>query len=47
VPLDLSAAVMTDCFRSFLPAAKALEEVIVCVIDHREYAPFQARLQNL
>ena len=47
VPLDLSANVMFDCFKSFLRNETSLEEVIICVIDYRDYVPFSKKLESL
>jgi O-acetyl-ADP-ribose deacetylase len=47
VPLDLSAGVMADCFKNFLAGPTSLAEVIVCVMDLREYGPFKAKLDTL
>ena len=47
VPLDLSAAVMLDCIKSFLGTASTLAEVIICVIDYRDYAPFEKKMREV
>jgi O-acetyl-ADP-ribose deacetylase (regulator of RNase III) len=47
VPLDLSAAVMLDCFKSFLGSGSIIEEVIICVIDYRDYVPFKNVMETL
>jgi len=47
VPLDLSADIMLDCVKSFLEGDSSLEEVIICVIDYRDYAPFSKRMESL
>jgi O-acetyl-ADP-ribose deacetylase (regulator of RNase III) len=47
VPLELSANVMLDCFKSFLEKGSSLEEVIICVIDYRDYVPFKKKMDTL
>lgn len=47
VPLDLSATVMLDCLKSFLENGSTLEEVIICVIDYRDYVPFRNVMRTL
>jgi len=48
VPLDLSAKVMLDCITSFLKNREtSLEEVIICVIDYRDYVPFSKKMASL
>jgi O-acetyl-ADP-ribose deacetylase (regulator of RNase III) len=48
IPLDLSAAVMLDCIVSFLKNREtSLEEVIICVIDYRDYVPFSKKMESL
>lgn len=47
VPLELSADVMLDCIKSFLEQDTSLEEVIICVIDYRDYVPFRNKMESL
>ena len=47
VPLDLSADIMLDYVKFFLEGDSSLEEVIICVIDYRDYAPFSKRMESL
>ena len=47
VPLDMSANVMLDCLKSFLQNDTSLEEIIICVIDYRDYVPFSKKLESL
>ncbi|MBI4832861.1 MAG: macro domain-containing protein [Candidatus Lindowbacteria bacterium] len=47
VPLDLSANVMLDCVKSFLVKGSSLQEVIICVIDYRDYVPFKKKIETL
>jgi O-acetyl-ADP-ribose deacetylase (regulator of RNase III) len=45
VPLDLCATVMVDIIQRFLEGRGAIEEVVICVIDNREFRAFQSKLQ--
>jgi len=47
VPLDLSADVMIDCIKAFLERDTSLEEVIICVIDYRDYVPFRKKMEGM
>lgn len=47
VPLDMSAEVMIDCFKSFVQRDTSLNEIIVCVIDYRDYVPFSKKMESL
>jgi len=47
VPLDLCARVMLETLREHLPGETELEEVILCVLDRREYLAFADRLRSL
>jgi O-acetyl-ADP-ribose deacetylase len=47
VPLDTSARVMGEVFRSYLQGETSLRQVTVCVIDKREFVAFQAVIQGL
>ncbi len=47
VPLDLSADIMLDCIKTFAEGGASPREVIICVIDHRDYAPFRKRMESL
>jgi O-acetyl-ADP-ribose deacetylase (regulator of RNase III) len=44
VPLELSAAVMFEVFAEYLSGNTGIEEVIICLMDSREYASFATRL---
>ena len=46
-PLDLSARVMLETIKSFVQAPSSLEEVIICVVDGRDFAPFKKQLETL
>jgi len=47
VPLDLCARVMVETIKRYLDGETGIEEVVICVVDHREFAPFEARLASL
>ncbi|MBC8871132.1 MAG: macro domain-containing protein [Planctomycetes bacterium] len=47
VPLDLCARVTLDAIKSYLEGETEIQEVIICVIDRREFTPFEARLASL
>ncbi len=47
VPLDLCARLMLESLREHLLGGSELEEVILCVLDRREYLAFADRLRNL
>jgi O-acetyl-ADP-ribose deacetylase (regulator of RNase III) len=47
VPLDVSADIMLESIKSFLEDESSLEEVIICVIDYRDYLPFSKRMEDL
>jgi len=47
VPLDLCARVMLDTIKAFLEGETSLEEVIICVIDYRDYIPFQKQMEKM
>ncbi len=45
VPLELSATVMLETIRQFLQQSISLAEVIICVLDDREFRAFQPRVE--
>jgi len=47
VPLDLSAQLTLETIKSYLSNGSKLEEVVICLLDNRDYKPFQKKLQNL
>jgi len=47
VPLDLSADVMLDSIKAYAQEHNTLEEVIICVIDYRDYVPFKKKMESL
>lgn len=44
VPLDLCARVMVEAIQDHLRGETGIEEVVICVVDQREFAPFEAHL---
>jgi O-acetyl-ADP-ribose deacetylase (regulator of RNase III) len=44
VPLDVCARVMVAAIKKYLEGDTGLEEVVICVTDSRELAPFESRL---
>jgi O-acetyl-ADP-ribose deacetylase len=46
IPLELCAKVMLQTIRDFVRGTTSLREVIVCVIDNREFGAFQKRLET-
>ena len=47
VPLDLSADLTLETIQGYLNNGSNLQEVVVCLLDNRDYIPFQKKLQNL
>ena len=44
VPPVASARIMLETFEAYLQGETGLEEVVICLLDSREYQPFQARM---
>ncbi|MCP4582208.1 MAG: O-acetyl-ADP-ribose deacetylase [candidate division Zixibacteria bacterium] len=47
VPLDLSAKLTLETIKGYLGNGSKLEEVVICLLDNRDYKPFQKKLQSL
>jgi O-acetyl-ADP-ribose deacetylase (regulator of RNase III) len=47
VPLGLCARVMIEAIQDYLRRDTRLEEVVLCVMDNREYGPFASQLASL
>lgn len=47
VPLDLTAKVMLEAVQRFLETPSSIQEVIICVIDDREWLAFRPRLEAM
>jgi O-acetyl-ADP-ribose deacetylase (regulator of RNase III) len=45
VPLDLCVSVMLDVIRHFLEGQTSVAEVIICVLDNREFRAFETKLK--
>jgi len=46
VPLEMSAAVTIGTIRDYLSGDTGIEEVVVCLLDSREYTPFSEELNS-
>ena len=46
IPLDLCARVMLETLETFVAGDTSLEEITICVLDHRDYVPFQKQLEQ-
>ena len=44
VPLEVSARIMLEAFEQYLPGETGIEEIIISLVDTREYEPFKAQL---
>jgi O-acetyl-ADP-ribose deacetylase (regulator of RNase III) len=47
VPLDVSARVTLGTIQKYLANSTSIEEVVVCLMDNREYKPFQSHLATM
>lgn len=47
VPLDLSAGVMFDCFKTFLSGDSSIEEISIVVMDYRDFEPFAKKMESI
>ena len=47
IPPDLCARVMLDVTKSYLESETGIKELVICVLDTRQYEAFQARLAAL
>jgi len=47
VPLALSAEIMFETIPEYLSGDTRIEEVVICLLDNREYKPFQERLATV
>lgn len=47
VPLPLCAEVMWSSIQTFLKEKNSLETIVLCVIDRREFAAFQQKMETL
>jgi O-acetyl-ADP-ribose deacetylase (regulator of RNase III) len=47
IPLDVCARVMLNTIRNYLQNSTSFEEIIIRVLDTREYEPFSAKLETL
>lgn len=47
VPLELCSRVMIEAIQAYLEGETQIQEVVLCVVDQREFAPLQAQLALL
>lgn len=47
VPLDLCARVMVEAIKGYLEGKTEIQEVVLCAMDRREFAPFESQLASL
>ncbi|NIO27748.1 MAG: hypothetical protein GTO29_04240 [Candidatus Latescibacteria bacterium] len=47
IPLDLCARVMIEAIKDHLEGETGIKEVIICVLDSREYKPFQSQFAKV
>jgi O-acetyl-ADP-ribose deacetylase (regulator of RNase III) len=47
VPLDISARVTLGTIKEYLSGETKIKDVVVCLLDNREYKPFQSQLAAL
>jgi len=47
IPLDVCSSVMVRAIKAYLEGETNIEEVLLCVMDQREYAPFESQLASL
>jgi len=47
VPLPLCARVMLEAVRDFVQKETSLEEIVICVVDRREFAAFREGVEKL
>ncbi|MEW5945389.1 MAG: macro domain-containing protein [bacterium] len=46
VPQQMSARVMIETIKSFAGSAPPVEEIVICTVDRRDYAPFREVLEK-
>jgi O-acetyl-ADP-ribose deacetylase (regulator of RNase III) len=47
VPLDVCARVMLETIKAYLEGETGIKELIICVLDSREYAPFESQFAKV
>jgi O-acetyl-ADP-ribose deacetylase (regulator of RNase III) len=47
VPLPVSARVTLETIRDYLAGSPTIKDVVICLLDNREYKPFQSQLTAL
>ncbi|MHC4660931.1 MAG: macro domain-containing protein [Planctomycetota bacterium] len=47
ISLDICAKIMLETIKKYLQGETGIKEVVICVIDTREYKPFQSQLARM
>lgn len=47
VPLDVSARITLETIREYLAGQTKIREVVICLLDRREYKPFQSQFSAM
>jgi O-acetyl-ADP-ribose deacetylase (regulator of RNase III) len=47
VPLPVSAHITLETIRNYLAGSPRIKDIVVCLLDNREYKPFQSQLAAL
>ncbi|MEZ5358203.1 MAG: macro domain-containing protein [Candidatus Zixiibacteriota bacterium] len=47
VPLETSAKVTLDTIKQYLSGGSKIKDIVICVLDKREYGPFEKQLASL
>ncbi len=47
VPLEVSAEITFDAISDYLKNSNSFEEIVICVLDNREFKPFAGKLSGL
>jgi O-acetyl-ADP-ribose deacetylase (regulator of RNase III) len=47
VPLDVSARVTLDTIKEYISGETKIKEVVICLLDSREYRPFHKQLSSM
>jgi O-acetyl-ADP-ribose deacetylase (regulator of RNase III) len=47
IPLDICSRVMLEAIKAYLEGETGIQEVVICVVDKREFTPFEAQLASL
>ena len=47
IPLDVSAQVMLDTIKEYFSGDAKIKDVVICLLDNREYKPFENQLSAM